>query len=358
MIRDILDFFKREKFYAVLFLGIVTFYAAAFILPLRHSKPKPSPALEEFQRAEEKLETKVKNKGSLQNYLKSRPNLEKIFGVFLLFAFAAFTAGLALDYLFIFKPAWRHRIQRPVLTHGPPWTFAMLTKVILLFLAGSLIVGYGLAGAARVAGFEIPFNFYMLLHTTLADFLVFGVMVWVIGRSGGDWRDLGFRIPDGKFFREIRVGWSAYLTILPVFSIFLFSLVMIAHFFSYEPPPHPLVSIFLEEENRSPWIVGYSIFLATVFGPIFEEIFFRGFCYPIFKQKWGPWFAMILSAAFFALIHDNTFAFWPIFILGMGLAYLYEKRGSLIAPVVLHVTHNIIFIGYFFLAKTVVRGGG
>ena len=63
---------------------------------------------------------------------------------------------------------------------------------------------------------------------------------------------------------------------------------------------------------------------------------------------------MFLSASFFALIHNNTFAFWPIFILGMGLVYLFEKRGSLIAPIVLHITHNIVFISYFFLAKRVI----
>ena len=67
---------------------------------------------------------------------------------------------------------------------------------------------------------------------------------------------------------------------------------------------------------------------------------------------------MVLSSVFFAVIHYNQFAFLPIFILGLSLAYLYEKRGSLLAPIALHIIHNTIFIGYFFLAKQIVLPGG
>ncbi|HOW88594.1 MAG TPA: CPBP family intramembrane metalloprotease, partial [Candidatus Omnitrophota bacterium] len=65
---------------------------------------------------------------------------------------------------------------------------------------------------------------------------------------------------------------------------------------------------------------------------------------------WG----MTLSAAFFAGIHHSGFVFWPVFILGIALAYLYDKRNSLIAPIVLHITHNTLFIAYFFLIKQII----
>ena len=68
--------------------------------------------------------------------------------------------------------------------------------------------------------------------------------------------------------------------------------------------------------------------------------------------------AMILTAFFFALIHQNLFAFFPIFILGLCLCYLYEKRGTLVPSIVLHLTHNLVFITYFFLAKKVLFGHG
>jgi len=64
--------------------------------------------------------------------------------------------------------------------------------------------------------------------------------------------------------------------------------------------------------------------------------------------------ALILSSAFFSLIHQNAFAFLPVFVLGLGLGYLYEKRGTLLPSIALHIVHNSIFIGYFFLAKEVL----
>ena len=60
---------------------------------------------------------------------------------------------------------------------------------------------------------------------------------------------------------------------------------------------------------------------------------------------------MFLTASFFSLIHQNAFAFLPVFILGMGLGYLYEKRGTLVPSIMLHVVHNTVFIGYFFLRR-------
>ena len=118
------------------------------------------------------------------------------------------------------------------------------------------------------------------------------------------------------------------------------------------------MEIFLEEEKRAPVLVLYSLFLAGIVGPIVEEIFFRGFFYPILKQKWGIAWAMVITSSAFAFIHQNQFAFWPIFLLGMALAYLYEKRRNIIAPITLHVVHNSLFLAYFFLAKQIILNSG
>jgi len=170
---------------------------------------------------------------------------------------------------------------------------------------------------------------------------------------GGDWQDLGFR--GVSLWKDLGVGLAGYLAVLPLFTLVLAALVVLAQLFAYEPPPHPLVEVFLEEE-RSPGLVAYSIFLACVAGPFLEEIFFRGFCYPAFKKRWGSGWALVVSASFFGAIHQNVFAFWPIFVLGLVLGYLYEKRGTLVPSIALHIVHNSIFIAYFFLAKEVLVG--
>ncbi len=354
MFKAIFNFFRKEKFYTLLFFA--TLFSLGYFWLLPHPKVRPvnsSPALEEFRRAEKNLEAKLEKAGSWQHFLKERPSLNFFFEVLSFFVAGAFCLGLLLDFFLFFRPEWRRRLGSAV-AQKIPWRLSMLFKVALLFVASSILLSLVLAFARPLGPRGLSSNFYLLLHTTLADFLCLGFILYVVRQEGGHWRDLGLRIPEGNFGREVLVGWAGYLAILPFFIGVLLFLILLARLLSYEPPAHPLVNVFLEEEERSPVLIVYSIFLAGVLGPFLEEIFFRGFCYPIFKRKFGRAWGMLLSAAFFALIHENTFAFWPIFILGLGLTYLYEKRRSLIAPAVLHITHNAIFIAYFFIAKKIL----
>lgn len=227
----------------------------------------------------------------------------------------------------------------------------MLFQVIILWLVAGL--GLNLL-IFLVRSFLLPsvsINFFLLLHTTVSDILCIAFIIYILHQNQGHWRDLGLWVPKGKFWQEVIVGLGGYLAILPLFFAVLLFLAYLAHLFAYEPPPHPLLNVFLEEEKRSPILIAYSIFLASVLAPIFEEIFFRGFCYSVLKARWGVRWAMILSSALFAFIHQNSFAFWPIFVLGMGMAYLYEKRKTLVPSIVLHIVHNSAFIGYFFTVK-------
>jgi len=53
------------------------------------------------------------------------------------------------------------------------------------------------------------------------------------------------------------------------------------------------------------------------------------------KQK-----AILVSGLLFAIVHLDVYIFLQIFILGLLLAYLFEKTGSLIAPITVHIFHN------------------
>ena len=358
MILPAMQFFKKEKFYAFLFLVVIAIYASMWFWPDKNAKEdaKDTPAVQAFHKAEERLQSKMQKGGALADYLKAHPELEAVFiGLSFLIAFAL-TAGLVIDYFIFFKPGWRSQFafdaRPPSRMDGK---LSMIFKVVLLFITGSYLLG-GILGLIRRYLFPAgDLNFNLLLHTFIMDFLCLFFVLHVVQKEGGTRRDLGLSVPSNSIPTELAVGWGGYAAILPVFGLCLVALIGIAQIFHYEPSPHPLVNVFLEEENRSPYLISFSIFLATAYGPIFEEVFFRGFCYQVFKRRFGIFPAMLISAAFFALIHANTFAFWPIFILGLALAWLFEKRGSLLPGIILHVTHNTIFITYFFLAKKIVQ---
>jgi uncharacterized protein len=82
---------------------------------------------------------------------------------------------------------------------------------------------------------------------------------------------------------------------------------------------------------------------------IVEELFFRVVLFALLRQRMRFIYAAMLSSALFAIAHEIS-AWLPVFALGLGLAYLYEKRHSLWTNAFAHGTLNAIsFLLLFFL---------
>jgi membrane protease YdiL (CAAX protease family) len=60
-----------------------------------------------------------------------------------------------------------------------------------------------------------------------------------------------------------------------------------------------------------------------------------------------------VSAALFAAIHQSFYVALPLFILGAALAMIYERTGSLAAPVATHAVFN----GLQLVTILLSRGG-
>jgi uncharacterized protein len=96
---------------------------------------------------------------------------------------------------------------------------------------------------------------------------------------------------------------------------------------------------------------GVGIAIAAVLGivvlaPVAEEIFFRGFFFAGLRSRWSLWPAALLSGAVFGLVHAPTgpTAAIPLAGLGVGLAWLYNKTGSLWLCMLAHFLNNAIAI--------------
>ncbi|MCX7806317.1 MAG: CPBP family intramembrane metalloprotease [Planctomycetota bacterium] len=106
-----------------------------------------------------------------------------------------------------------------------------------------------------------------------------------------------------------------------------------------EPGPHPVVPMLMEDRHPATAVL---VFSATVLAaPALEEIFFRGVIYGA-MSRWVPrLLAAVLQAALFASAHRNESQFLPIFVMGILLAWLYERTGSLWAPITFHSLNNL-----------------
>lgn len=77
--------------------------------------------------------------------------------------------------------------------------------------------------------------------------------------------------------------------------------------------------------------------------PIVEEMFYRGFIYNTVKVKMSFYFAVLVSGILFAVCHEgNIMNMVSYFIMGVGLALVYEKRQTLVTPILVHCIKNSI----------------
>jgi membrane protease YdiL (CAAX protease family) len=85
------------------------------------------------------------------------------------------------------------------------------------------------------------------------------------------------------------------------------------------------------------------LFLSIVGAPVAEEVFFRGMLYSALRQRLPVIVAAPLQAAVFGLSHR----FGPadtvgVALIGVGFALLYERRRTLIAPMLMHFMVNAL----------------
>jgi membrane protease YdiL (CAAX protease family) len=80
-----------------------------------------------------------------------------------------------------------------------------------------------------------------------------------------------------------------------------------------------------------------------VAAPLMEELLFRGFLFPGYARSWlGPWGAILLTSAGWAVVHVQyeTFYVVQIFVLGCAFGWLRWSSGSTLLTVILHAIVN------------------
>lgn len=356
------SFLSQTKDRKYLFLALIlcvaftAIYVSGKGAETAHSvNPVAEDALDDLRQAESQISKKFSSKESIEQFFKDNPGIQIVITILTFGGVLLFFGGLCVNLTFFFNRRFRSAVCETRIYEDPvDWNFTMLFKLIVLFLSASLGLSVTLALLKSFVFYDVSMNAMILIETTLVDIACVLIIVYLLKSYGGSWRSLGVHRPRNGYLPEVLAGAGMYLAIFPLFMLGLVVLVFLAKITGYEPPPHPLVYIFLEEETKNPLLIYYSIFLASIIAPTLEEIFFRGFLYPIVKKSWGVLIATVLTAAVFAAIHQNIFAFLPIMILGAGLAFIYEKRGSLVSAITLHLIHNSIFISYFFLVKKVL----
>lgn len=147
-------------------------------------------------------------------------------------------------------------------------------------------------------------------------------------RSGGSfWKAIQWNFPR---------NWSLYLFAGMVLSLALQGFARLLP----TPPEVPMDRFF--QTSAEAWVL--SIFGMTL-APLFEELFFRAFLYPVLARRLGMVVSIILTAAAFSLIHAPQLGrSWSlvlvIFIVGLVLTITRAVKKSVGAGFLIHAGYN------------------
>jgi len=235
---------------------------------------------------------------------------------------------------------------QPTSSENPVWNGWDVLQIALLTV-GSIVIFLLLSalGAKRLlyprSAFVdvLQFPLVTVVAQLLAYFLVLGFMVAVVKRVPGHefWRELRWKWPQ---------NWPLYLGAGFVLSV---GLQGFAHLLPM-PKELPIDRFFRTAQEA--WVL--SLFGMTV-APLMEELFFRGFLYPVLVRRLGTGTAIILTSAGFGLIHAPQLgrAWGPVlvvFLVGLALTITRAVTKSIAPGFLMHVAYNstisvLLFVG-------------
>ncbi|WP_165774735.1 CPBP family intramembrane glutamic endopeptidase [Candidatus Viridilinea mediisalina] len=215
-----------------------------------------------------------------------------------------------------------------------PWGWREVAWVLAFtfLMAGGL--GVGLSLLSRVFDLDLTGGFVSptIYVTGMAIYLsgVLAIYVFAARRSG--WAALGCK--PAPFFD--------YLLVPPLFLLEITALIGVNLLVGrlaggFENPQVDAISGGQALGNVELVML---FLLIAILVPFVEELFFRGMLYPLLRQRMGAVLAITLNAAIFALFHVIPILLPGLFVVGLFLAYLRERSGSIWPSVLLHAMQN------------------
>ena len=191
-----------------------------------------------------------------------------------------------------------------------------------------------------------------LVFSALATGLAFGAatLAWVLAlhreqlpalglTSGRPWRDVAYGLGAGVALYAFLVFIVAPLLLF--FASLIFGDVAPPNQAELLLPPRP------DEVETTVAAVG-----AVVAAPLGEELFFRGLLFRSLRRRFRFSVSAAISAAAFGLVHVLPLLIPLMFVVGIALAYVFERRGSLLASIAAHAAFNVIGITSILLLLT------
>ena len=119
-----------------------------------------------------------------------------------------------------------------------------------------------------------------------------------------------------------------------------------------------IYDILILEKSLKPRFEPFMLIGSVIFGPIFEEILYRGLMYNKLKEISNAFIGVLISSILFALLHIPKYGFginmFFLFLAGILLTYCYEKTNNIYVPIFVHSINNFFiflfnYVYFYFL---------
>lgn len=219
------------------------------------------------------------------------------------------------------------------------WVFFLYIAILSVFLYVE-----GKIFGKEVLDDVVNFPLFFLLKKFVGNLTLFLLPILFITKVyKADIKEIGLTLQD--LTKNIGLGFIAGILFWTIASIADFVVTYILGP-DHTHPIHPSIQKLKNADS----FIGYSVMLISIafMTPISEEVYFRGFTYTILNKRFGKIAGIILSSLLFAVVHLN-YLWWTasIFVIGIGLALLFQRTNSLVSVIIAHSINNLLSSVYF-----------
>lgn len=230
----------------------------------------------------------------------------------------------------------------------PVWNLWDVLMIVVVALGGMVLFGTVIGLCLRFAGIPLPAEMSPLMLRVIlgAQCLAYiVVLIFMYYLVTGEY---------GRRFAEA-VHWAAPpASVWPYYFAggvaLSFAVGLLGHLLPF--PPHlPIDKYF--QDRASAWLI-------TIFGitlaPLVEELYYRGFLYPVLARHVGVTLGTVITAAAFALMHSAQLAHaWgPLFVLflvGLVLTIVRIVTRSVVPGFLMHIAYNATLFTMLYIAS-------
>ena len=235
--------------------------------------------------------------------------------------------------------------ERPERTERKPSVVGQLWRMIypfLIYYAASLLASIGLIvyqlqkhGADNLLLVAEEIEASILLLTLLSD-LIAALIFYLFYRRDQIRRKEGSSGNREAFVWAPPVIWFCVIVLAIAVGQFLNDIILLLRLNELFPGYSEISQAAFDGQS-----VGMLILVVGIVGPICEELLFRGLLFHRLKDWVRPEAAILVSALLFGIYHGNMVQFLYAACMGVMLAVIYDKTGTLWVSIVAHIAANL-----------------